>query len=229
MVALLGGYLTLQLGIGRATGDLRLKEDTLASLVDGLDCRSSDYIADDLSFWDSVRGADCILDDGSALVIRVFAHEGSAEFAFVDWAPLLGADNQVMFGRNWFMLGRPSKLKEAASFVVDPGPISDSVDTSLRLPQRLLDRGTCSSLLGHQLQAIASPDQSNELTAEVLENLYPGSGDMLASLIKPEVSSHIIALSNYNDTRLLNYLATFGPELKQFCQTQDYGMVDDVF
>ena len=82
------------------------------ALVERLRCDDRDEYRDDLTFWDEMRGYDCV-DAANTVSVRVYGSADSVGQVLAPWADSLSDGSAVRRGANWFVIGPAERIAQA--------------------------------------------------------------------------------------------------------------------
>ena len=137
-----------------------------------LPCDDADALADDLAFWDAMRGFDCF-DRADAVFVRVYAHAASVPQTLDEWADTFNDQRTVARGENWYVIGPPSVI--AAMKAPEGLPkIADDAGVPAKLTAAQDYLTTCTRFVASEGARYVEHPRKRSGSAKQYEALFPG-------------------------------------------------------
>lgn len=195
------------------TLDAAQMQEIAAELRATVPCERADALHDDLAFWDSMRGFDC-LGGKAPTFIRVYAHAASVPQTLADWDGTFGADRAVTRGAHWYVIGTPATVTSVQP--PDGAPrIANDVGVPVPLTPEQDYRTTCVLYVSSEGQRYVQYPKQRSRSADQYSALFPG--------VTPEVHEAIDDLGLQrvqqitDKDRWIAALSPIGPRLKKQC------------
>jgi len=187
-------------------------------------CKLADALHDDLAFWDSMRGFDC-LDGDSPTFIRVYAHAVSVPQTLADWDGTFGAGRAVTRGEHWYVIGAPATVS-----AVKPPKATPRVANDVGVPVPLTPEQdymtTCVLFVSSEGQRYVQHPKQRSTSADQYSELFPGVTAEVHAAIDDLGRSRILGIAD--EERWIAALSPMGPRLKRRCATAYRAVGDTV-
>lgn len=180
-----------------------------------LPCGDADALADDLAFWDAMRGFDCF-DGADTVFVRVYAHSASVPQTLDEWKDTLNAQRGVARGENWYVIGPPSVI-EALKAPEGSPKIADDVGVPTRLTAAQDYLTTCTRFVASEGERYVTHPRKPSGSAKQYEALFPGITAAVHSSVDDLGRARIRQIPD--EERWLAALSSIGPRLKAKCAT----------
>jgi hypothetical protein len=176
-------------------------------------CDGADTLHDDLAFWDSMRGYDCLSPDQPTF-IRVYAHAASVPQTLAEWDGTFDSERAVARGANWYVVGPPA----AVSAVIAPegAPrMADDIGEPVSLTPEQDYITTCMLFVSSEGQRYVQRPDGRSPSAEQYDALFPGVTAEVHAAIEDLGRSRVLEVSD--EDRWVAALSPIGPRLKKRC------------
>ena len=184
-----------------------------------LDCKKSTYLLDDISFYDSMTGLNCFMDDSEVVFVRVYSTAGSANTVIQDWKEVLGPEKQLLHTEKWFAIGPPKHLKIISEhYVTLSGPTQDAPAGADVTPENKM-LGDCSFFLTGFVEDLAVDRSAYDSSIGYFEQMVPGSTSFIESIATDKVLDEIRTLQRQQHMELDQYLSGLSSVIKPFCSS----------
>lgn len=194
--------------------DVTRMQEIADELRAGVPCGQPDALQDDLAFWDSMRGFDC-LDDEASTFIRVYAHAASVPQTLQDWDGTFNEERTVARGANWYVVGPPSRLAALRAPSQQPQLAADiGVPSPLTPEQDYLT--TCGLFVSTEAERYIREPSVPDESRQQYEALFPGVAAELHSAIDALGPEHVRSITD--EDRWAAALSPIGPRVKHQCQ-----------
>ncbi|WP_431031055.1 hypothetical protein [Plantibacter sp. RU18] len=191
--------------------ELHVSFERVASVADSFSCAQFDVLQDDVEFYDTMRGFNCVYDNDATLLFRVYEQNTSVQQVLPGWTSTLSETNQILVGMNWFAVGSPELLDELSAhlqvspqrftdYEADPAPLTESEEVI----------SACSAFTASEVRDVvvfALPARPEA------DRTYPGISAQVASAAESLENSGTTVASFEADVSAL------GPAFKDFCST----------
>lgn len=189
---------------------VRVSPEHVLSLVENFSCDQLDLLEDDVDFYDSMQGANCVYDNQSTLLVRAYDHDASVQQVLPDWTPTLSESNQLIVGKNWFAVGTPQLLDELSSLLdTSAQRVSEYEATPTPLSKSQQAIGACSAFVAAAVRSSVLDGTSVPTEAE---SVYPGISEKVVETVGE------LRTSRTNSDSFDADISELGPELKAFCK-----------
>ncbi|MBO9041388.1 hypothetical protein [Curtobacterium flaccumfaciens] len=187
-------------------------------------CERADALHDDLAFWDSMRGFDCLAGD-SPTFIRVYAHAESVPQTLADWDGTFGAERAVTRGEHWYVIGAP----DTVSAVNPPNGtprVANDVGAPVPLAPEQHYMTTCMLFVSSEGQRYVQHPERRSTSADQYGALFPGVTAEVHAAIEDLGRNRILGIAD--EERWIAALSPMGPRLKRQCATAYRAVGDTV-
>ncbi|MGU3409396.1 hypothetical protein ACLBWP_04755 [Microbacterium sp. M1A1_1b] len=184
-------------------------------LRQSLPCGDADALADDLAFWDAMRGFDCF-DGTDSVFVRVYAHAASVSQTLDEWKDTVNAQRAVTRGENWYVIGPPSVIAAVTAPEGSPAIADDvGVPTKLTAAQDYLT--TCTRFVASEGERYVKHPRKRSGSAKQYEALFPGVTAAVHASVDHLGRARIRQIAD--EERWVAALSPIGPHLKARCAT----------
>ncbi len=185
-----------------------------------LRCDDVRAIDADVYFYDEMKGFDCILQDGSALIFRQYRNPDSVAQVLQDWQPVLSQSRPVTWGTDWFAIGPVKQVEQVSRALRDSVEPTTETPSALPLSPWADEMTSCVRFVSSTLTDFAlSPDMYMSEIAS-LNRIYPGIRSFVESELPPSRASRLKELFDSDSLGFQAELAESGLEAHEFCSAQ---------
>lgn len=176
-------------------------------------CDRADVLHDDLAFWDSMRGFDC-LDPDAPTFIRVYAHAVSVPQTLAEWDGTFDSDRAVVRGANWYVIGPPSTVSGVEAPTGAPR-VADDVGEPVSLTPEQDYTTTCMLFVSNEGPRYVRWPDERSTSAQQYDEVFPGVTDDVHAAIEELGRGRVLAVAD--EERWVAALSPIGPRLKKRC------------
>lgn len=190
--------------------DQRQQQALADSLVQQIPCADRDQWLDDLAFWDTMRGYDCV-DGTDSSFVRVYAHSSSVAQVLAEWDETFIEGRTARRGTHWFVIGPAEVIGDIKSPPDDPEqPYRRGAPLGLTADQEYLTMCTQyaldEALRTIRMQPGSAPD------AAQYDALFPGVGATVRTTVDRKVRNAVTVEGD--EERWPALLSKLGPRFK---------------
>lgn len=192
----------------------------LNDTVRALGCEDLVRYHDDLYFWDSAVGAECIQKAGETTTIMVYQHLDSPVAALAHGGALVSTDNPALVSNHLLVLGDRAALDKVRAASSELREESEIVTSSLEVPNVSPHHeavALCSGFVASNLANFAAgrPEQQSDI--EALDNTYPGYKTLVTSLHSTPEMKRLAAQRSPDPLVIESTMSAFGQKIKCTC------------
>ncbi|SFG00104.1 hypothetical protein [Curtobacterium sp. YR515] len=176
-------------------------------------CGRADTLHDDLAFWDSMRGFDCLEPDAPTF-IRVYAHAASVPQTLAEWDGTFDSDRAVVRGANWYVIGPPTTVSAVEAPTGAPR-VADDVGEPVSLTPEQDYTTTCMLFVSSEGQRYVRRSEERSTSAEQYGAIFPGVTDEVHAAIEELGRGRVLEVAD--EERWVAALSPIGPRLKKRC------------
>ncbi|QZQ56832.1 hypothetical protein KZI27_08530 [Curtobacterium sp. TC1] len=184
-------------------------------LIAGLPCEDRDDYQDDLTFWDSMRGYDCV-DAADTVSVRVYGSSRSVDQILPSWADALVDGRGARRGVNWFVVGPRDLISQVDPPREDPEVRSSSTSAPAPTAQQEFLTNCSQYTFDEAVRAIRG-ERVTETDGAYYDRAFSGVGEAVrASLDQRDLA---LLRAEDDEARWPSMLSERGPAWKQVCLT----------
>lgn len=195
--------------------DVERQQRLVDALVVQLACPDRDVYRDDLTFWDEMRGYDCV-DAADTVSVRAYGSSTSADQILETWAEALVNGRSARRGTNWFLVGphdriAPVEAPDGAPEVHDGEP-----EVAAPLSEQEQTLTNCAQYAFDEAGRVARNEPVQKADEPYYSDFFPGVAEAVRTSLS---SSDLGRMRAVDEDRWHSLLSPKGPMWKQVCRT----------
>lgn len=194
--------------------EVTLDEKSVTRLAGELGCVETRLLNDDVYHYDTMKGFDCLSEDGDWLRLRAYESETSINQVLVDWAGALDEETMLLEGKNWFAIGSPQRLvavEQALGISASHGTEITGTPEPLTREQEAIRACTVGIVTIVRNDVLGTRDAELE---ESYNDVFPGTTEVAA-----EAATELNARDIQSEDDFEYAVPDVGPDIKAFCAT----------
>lgn len=194
--------------------EVTLDEKSVTRLAGELGCVETRLLNDDVYHYDTMKGFDCLSEDGDWLRVRAYESEASINQVLVDWAGALDEETMLLEGKNWFAIGSPQRLvavEQALGISASHGTEITGTPEPLTREQEAIRACTVGIVTIVRNDVLGTRDAELE---ESYNDVFPGTTEVAA-----EAATELNARDIQSEDDFEYAVPDVGPDIKAFCAT----------